>query len=71
MFLICLEKVSFGSRVRPSILGKELVSRILFLILTLRDLESSAGSGVKRVAGVLLVLRIRLLLSAQFVIMSR
>ena len=36
-----------GSRVRPSIFGKGLVTRMLLFILRLRDLEYSAGSGVK------------------------
>ena len=45
---MCSEKVSFGSRVRPSIIGKGFVARILLLMLRLRDLEYSAGSGVKR-----------------------
>ena len=47
--LICSEKVSFGSMVRPRILGNGFVARILLLMLKLRDLEYSAGSGVKRV----------------------
>ena len=63
--LICSAKVSFGSRVRPSILGNGFVARILLLMLRLRDLEYSAGSGVKRVVWVLLVLRMRLMRVAQ------
>ena len=68
---MCSEKVSFGSRVRPSIIGKGFVARILLLMLRLRDLEYSAGSGVKRVVWVLLVLRMRLLRVAQSVIVFR
>ena len=47
--LICSAKVSFGLRVRPRILGNGFVARILLLMLKLRDLEYSAGLGVKRV----------------------
>ena len=36
-----------GSRVRPSIFGKGLVTRMFLFIWRLRDLEYSAGSGVK------------------------
>ena len=68
---MCSEKVILGSRVRPSILGKGLVARILLFMDRLRDFEYSAGSGVKRVVCVLLVLRIRLFLVAQVVILSR
>ena len=68
---MCSEKVSFGSRVRPSIFGKGFVARILLLMLRLRDLEYSAGSGVKRVVWVLLVLRMRLLRVAQSVTVLR
>ena len=63
--LICSAKMSFESRVRPSILGNGFVARILLLMLRLRDLEYSAGSGVKRVVWVLLVLGMRLLRVAQ------
>ena len=49
VYLMCSAKVSFGSRVRPRIVGKGFVARMLLLMLSLRDLEYSAGSGVKRV----------------------
>ena len=68
---MCSAKVSVGSRVRPSILGKGLVARILLFMVRLRDFEYSAGSGVKWVVCVLLVLRIRLFLVAQVAILSR
>ena len=57
---MCSEKVSLGSSVRPSILGNGLVARILLLMDILRDLEYSAGTGVKRVDWVLFVLMMRL-----------
>ena len=44
---------------------------MLLLMVRLRDFEYSAGSGVKRVVWVLLVLRRRLLFVAQFVIVFR
>ena len=56
---------------RPSILGNGFVARILLLMFKLRDLEHSAGSRLKRVVCISLVLRIRLLRAAQCVIMSR
>ena len=71
VYFICSEKVSFGSKVRPSIVGKGLVAKMLLLMVRLRDFEYSAGSGVKRVVWVLLVLRRRLLFVAQFVIVFR
>ena len=60
VYLMCSANVSLGSRVRPRIFGKGLVARVWLSILRLRDLEYSAGSGVKRVVWVLLVFRIRL-----------
>ena len=71
VYFMCSAKVILGSRVRPSILGKGLVARILLFMDRLRDFEYSAGSGVKRVVCVLLVFRIRLFLVAQVVILSR
>ena len=56
---MCSAKVSLGSRVRPKIFGKGLVARMLLFMVRLRDFEYSAGSGVKRVVWVLLVLRMR------------
>ena len=71
VYHICSANVSFGSKLRPRILGKGfLVSRLLF-ILRLRDLEYSAGSGVNKVVCVLLVFSLRLLSVAQVVIISR
>ena len=49
MYLICLENFSLGSKVRPRIIGKGLVARMLLLIRRLSDLEYSAGSGENRV----------------------
>ena len=71
VYLTCAAKVIFGSKVRPSIVGNGLVARILLFMAILRDFECSAGSGVKRVDWVLLVLMIRLLRVAQFVMESR
>ena len=71
VYFICSAKVSLGSRVSPSILGKGLVARILLFMVRLRDFEYSAGLGVKRVVCVLLVLRKRLFLVVQVVILSR
>ena len=48
MYFTCLEKVSLGSSERPRILGNGSVVRILLLMDILRDLEYSAGSGMKR-----------------------
>ena len=71
VYFICSANVSLGSRVRPRIFGKGLVARILLFIDRLRDFEYSAGSGVKRVVWVLLVLRIRLFWVAHVVMESR
>ena len=71
VYLMCSAKFNLGSKVRPSILGKGLVARILLFMDRLRDFECSAGSGVNRVVCVLLVLRIRLFLVAQVAILSR
>ena len=46
---MCVEKVSFGSKLRPRIMGKGLVASRSLFIERLSDLEYSAGSGVKRV----------------------
>ena len=71
VYFICSANVSLGSKVSPNIVGKGLVARILLLILRVRDLEYSAGSGVNRVVCVLLVLRMRLFCVAQLVIVSK
>ena len=71
VYFICSANVSLGSRVRPSINRKGLVARIWLSICRLRDLEYSAGSGVKRVVCVLFVLRMRLFCVAQSVMVSR
>ena len=71
MYFTCLEKVSLGSSERPRILGNGSVVRILLLMDILRDLEYSAGSGVKRVDWVLFVLMMRLFWVTQFVIVFR
>ena len=71
VYFMWAAKVILGSKVRPSILGKGLVARILLFMDRLRDFECSAGSGVNRVVCVLLVLRIRLFLVAQVAILSR
>ena len=47
---LCSANVSFGSKNGHKILGKKFVTRMLLAMLRLRDLEYSAGSGVKRVA---------------------
>ena len=57
--MICLAKVSLGSRVSPSIFGKGFVARILLFIFKSRDLEYWTGSGVKWVDWVLLVFMMR------------
>ena len=71
MYFICSENVIFGSKLRPSILGKGFVARMLLSMLRLRDLEYSAGSGVKRVVWVLFAFNLRLLFVAHVVIASR
>ena len=43
VYLICSEKVSFGSRVGPNIFGKGLEARMLLLMVM--DAEYSAGPG--------------------------
>ena len=68
---MCVEKVSFGSKLRPRIKGKGLVASRSLFIERLSDLEYSAGSGVKRVVCVLLVFSLRLLSMAQLVILFR
>ena len=68
---MCSENVSFGSKLRPRILGNGLVASRLLFMERLRDLEYSAGSGVKRVVCVLFVFSLRLLSVAQVVIVSR
>ena len=45
VYSICSENVSFESKLRPSILGNGMVTRMLF-IFRWRDLEYSAGLGV-------------------------
>ena len=47
VYFMCSEKVSLGSSVRPSILGNGLVASILMLMVILKDLEYSEGSGIK------------------------
>ena len=49
VYLMCSAKFNLGSKVRPSMLGNGYVAMTLLLMLMLRDLEYSAGSGVKRV----------------------
>ena len=49
--LMCLLKVSLGSKVRPSILGCLLVGIVWLLIASDRVLLFSAGSGVKSLEG--------------------
>ena len=71
VYFMCSAKVSLWSRVRPSIFGKGLVARMLLFMVRLRDFEYSARSGVNRVVCVLLVLRMRLFLVAQVVMVSR
>ena len=71
VYLMCSANVNLGSKVRPNILGKGLVARLLLLILRLSDLEYSAGSGVKSVHWVLFVFIMRLLLVAHVVMVSR
>ena len=61
MFFMCCEKLSLGSRVMPSIVGNLLVASRLLLIDKCSVVEYSAGSGVKRVVWVLLLLIWRLL----------
>ena len=61
VYLMWAAKLILGSRVRPRIFGNGLVASILLFMDRLRDFEYSAGSGVKRVVWVLLVLRIKLL----------
>jgi len=50
VLLMCVLKVSFGSKVSPSILGLRTVGVSVLLILRLSWVLYSAGSGVKRVA---------------------
>ena len=71
VYLMCNEKVSLESRVRPWIFGNGLVTIILLFMDSLRDFEYSAGSGANMVVWVLLVLRIRLLRFAQLMMESR
>ena len=68
---MCSAKVSLGSKFRPSVLGKGFVVSWLSSIVRLRDLEYSAGSGVKRVACVLFAFSFRLLSFAHVVIVFR
>ena len=59
VYFMCAANVNLGSRVSPRIIGKGFVAMILLFILMFKDLECSAGSGVKRVDWVLLVFMIR------------
>jgi len=49
VILMCSLKRSFGSKVRPSILGFLTVGMVVLLMDRLRVALNSAGSGVKRV----------------------
>ena len=71
VYLMCSANVSFGSKFKPSILGKGFVASKLLSIVRLRDLEYSAGSGVNKVVWVLVVLSLRLLSIAQAEIVFR
>ena len=68
---MCSAKVKMGSSVGPRIFRKGLVAWILLFMVRLDYFEYPAGSGAKRVVWVLLVLRMRLLLVAHFVMELR
>ena len=57
VFCMCVEYVSLGSSVSPKILGFFTVGSKSLLMCRLRVVLYCAGSGVKRVAVVLVVLR--------------
>ena len=60
MILVCSEKLSLGSKVKPRTLGVLTVGMIMLLIVRFNCVSYSAGSGVKRVAVDLSGLSIRL-----------
>lgn len=71
VFLMCSEKVSFGSKVRPRIFGFMTVGMVWLLILSCKVVLYSAGSGVNRVACDFRGLSLRSLFSVHWYIWSR
>ena len=71
VLVMCFEKLSLGSSVRPSIFGFGSVGRVSLSILKESFLLYSAGSGVNRVVIVLLAFSMRLLSDVHFTISSR
>ena len=69
--LTCSAYVSFGSNVRPSILGCLFVSSVMLFICSCKLVEYSAGSDVKSVVCVLFALSISLFCSVQCTISFR
>lgn len=59
VFVMCLEKFSFGSKVSPSILGSFVVGSSELSMCMERVVLYSAGSGVKSVVVVLVGFRVR------------
>ena len=71
VFSMCFENFSFGSRVRPRILGSLTVGRVWFPIVSDRVLLYSAGSGLNRVVVVLSGFSVSWLVVVQSFISSR